>query len=372
MSDLPAPKFLDERVAHWAATEPDAEAVTYLSRTWTWSQFDDRIRRLAGALRAWGVGRGDVVAFLDKNHPACVELTLAAASLGAANAIINFRLAADELDYVLNDCGAKVLVVGEELRPGIEAIADRLTSVEHIVTVTPEGGEGDEYEALLADASAVGRSPDVQPDDTCIIMYSSGTTGRPKGIALTHGNVIAHTLNAFDGWTLSEGDKSLVAMPLFHVGGSSYMQWGLHHGAPTYMTRDVDGMALAGGILAGANRTFLVPAVLAKVFDTGEDAVKLFGALKTFAYGASPMPLPLLRSALDAWPETEFIQVYGLTEVAGAISRLGPKITARRARRGSGVRAPWFPAGRSRWSTPTPVPTCRSANRVNCGSAHHN
>jgi acyl-CoA synthetase (AMP-forming)/AMP-acid ligase II len=164
----------------------------------------------------------------------------------------------------------------------------------------------------------------VQSGDTAIIMYSSGTTGRPKGIALSHANVIAHTINAFEGWTLSAGDKSLVAMPLFHVGGSSYMQWGLHHGAPTYMTRDVDGMALAGGILAGANRTFLVPAVLAKVFDTGEDAVKLFGALKTFAYGASPMPLPLLRSALQAWPETEFIQVYGLTEVSGAISRLGP------------------------------------------------
>lgn len=324
MSDLPAPKFLDERVAHWAATKPDEEAVTYLSRTWTWSQWYDRIQRLAGALSAWGVGRGDAVAFLDKNHPACVETTIAAASLGAATAIINFRLAADELDYVINDSGAKVLVVGEELRGGIDAIAGKLASVEHIVTVTPEGGDGDEYEALLAGASPVGRSPDVQPDDTAIVMYSSGTTGRPKGIALTHANVIAHTINAFEGWTLSAGDKSLVAMPLFHVGGSSYMQWGLHHGAPTYMTRDVDGMALAGGILAGANRTFLVPAVLAKVFDTGDDAVKLFGTLKTFAYGASPMPLPLLRSALQAWPETEFIQVYGLTEVSGAISRLGP------------------------------------------------
>ncbi len=324
MSDLPAPQFLDERVTHWAVTKPDEEAVTYLSRTWTWSQWYDRIQRLAGALRARGVGRGDVVAFLDKNHPACVEMTLAAAMLGAGNAIINFRLAADELDYVLNDCGAKVLVVGEELRPGIDAIADRLTAVDHIVTVTPDGTDGDAYEQLIADGSPVSRSPDVRRDDTCIVMYSSGTTGRPKGIALTHANVIAHTVNAFEGWTAEPGDKNLVAMPLFHVGGTSYMQYGLHHGAPSYMTRDVDGAALAGGILCGANRTFLVPAVLAKVFDAGEDAVKLFGALKTFAYGASPMPLPLLRSALQAWPETEFIQVYGLTEVCGAISRLGP------------------------------------------------
>ncbi|MGV0802437.1 AMP-binding protein, partial [Mycolicibacterium elephantis] len=115
MSDLPDPRFLDERTAHWAQTKPDSEAITYLDRTWTWAQWNDRVRRLAGALTERGIRRGDVVAFLDKNHPACVEMTLAAASLGAANAIINFRLAADELDYVLNDSDAKVLVVGAEL-----------------------------------------------------------------------------------------------------------------------------------------------------------------------------------------------------------------------------------------------------------------
>ena len=325
MTELSAPRFLDERVAHWAATKPDEEAITYLGRTWTWSQWNDRVRRLAGALQAWGIKRGDVVAFLDKNHPACVELTLAAASLGAANAIINFRLAADELDFVLNDCGAKVLIVGAELRPAVDAITDKLTAVEHIVSVTPEGGDGDEYEALLAGAAPVDRSPAVQPDDVCIIMYSSGTTGRPKGVALTQANMIAHTINAFEGWTAEAGDKNLVAMPLFHVGGSSYMQYGLHNGVPSYMTRDADGASLAGGILNGANRTFLVPAVLAKVLESGPDAVKLFSALKTYAYGASPMPLPLLRQALAAWPDTEFIQVYGLTEVCGVVSRLMPE-----------------------------------------------
>jgi acyl-CoA synthetase (AMP-forming)/AMP-acid ligase II len=322
MSDLPEPQFLDERVAHWAETKPDDEAITYFDRTWTWAQWNDRIRRLAGALSERGVGRGDVVAFLDKNHPACVEMTLAAASLGAATAIVNFRLAADELDYVINDSGAKLLVVGSELRAGIDKIRDKLTNVAEVIEVTPTGEDGDEYEAMLAAATPVGRSPETQPDDVAVIMYSSGTTGRPKGVALTQANLVAHTVNAFSDWTLGGGDKNLVAMPLFHVGGTSYMQFGLHHGAPTYMTREVDGAALAGGILAGANRTFLVPAVLAKVLETGEDAVKLFAALKTFAYGASPMPLPLLRSALQAWPESEFIQVFGLTEVCGVISRL--------------------------------------------------
>jgi len=325
MSELADPRFLDERVAHWAQTKPDAEAITFAERTWTWSQWYDRVRRLAGALEELGVGRGDVVAFLDKNHPACVETTLAAASIGAATAIINFRLAADELDYVLNDSGAKVLIVGSELKPAIEKIRDKLPNIEKVVAVTPDGGDGDEYEALLADATPVGRSEDVEPDDVAIIMYSSGTTGRPKGVSLTQANLIAHTESAFDGWELEEGDKNLVAMPLFHVGGSSYMQLGLHTGVASYMTRDVDGAQLAGGILSGANRTFLVPAVLAKVLESGDDAVKLFSALKTYGYGASPMPLPLLRKALEAWPETDFIQAYGLTEVGGVISLLAPE-----------------------------------------------
>jgi acyl-CoA synthetase (AMP-forming)/AMP-acid ligase II len=336
MSDLAEPRFLDERLAHWAETKPDGEAMTYLDRTWTWAQWDDRVRRLAGALTERGIGRGDVIAFLDKNHPACLESTFAAASLGAANAIINFRLASDEMDYVLNDSGAKVLIVGADLKPSIEKIRDKLPNVEHVIEVTPNGsagrseatgesdGDGDEYEAMLAAATSASRSADVEPDDVCIIMYSSGTTGRPKGVALTQANLIAHTVNGEEGFEFDDGDKNMVAMPLFHVGGTSYAQLGIHNGIPSVMTRDVDGAALAGAILQGANRTFLVPAVLAKVLDSGEDAVKLFSALKTYSYGASPMPLPLLRAALKAWPNTDFIQAYGLTELCGVISHLMP------------------------------------------------
>ena len=321
----PAPTYLDDRLEHWATVTPDAEAVTYLGRTWTWAEWSDRVRRLAGALRDLGVARGDVVSFLDKNHPACVELTLAAASLGAANAIINFRLAGDEVDYAVNDAGAKVLIVGTELMPLIERIRDRLTTVEHIVEVTPDGDDGDAYEAMLAAATPVGRGPEVRPDDVCLVMYSSGTTGRPKGVMLTQHNMVKHTINAHDGWAFEPGDKNLVAMPLFHVGGSSYVLFGIHDGVPSVMTRDPDGASLGGAIMQGANRTFLVPAVLAQVLQSGDDAIRLFGALKTFTYGAAPMPLPLLRAAMAAWPSTDFIQVYGLTEVCGVLTHLMPE-----------------------------------------------
>ena len=324
----PTPRFVDDRLAHWAATKPDEEAMTYLGRSWTWAQWDERVRRCTGLLADLGIGRGDVVAFLDKNHPACVELSLAAGALGAANAIINFRLAGEEIDYAVNDSGAKVLLVGSELRGQVEQIRDRLTHVEHVIEVTPDGGGEsgpDDYETRLAAATPTGRSGDVEPDDTCLVMYSSGTTGHPKGVMLTHANMVAHTINSHDGWGFEPGDKSMVAMPLFHVGGSSYVLFGLHDGIPSIMTRDPDGASLAGAIMAGANRTFLVPAVLAQVLQSGPDAIKLFGALKTYTYGAAPMPPPLLRAAMEAWPDTDFMQVYGLTEVSGVATHLMPE-----------------------------------------------
>src|SRR3954447_5871093 len=160
----PTPTFVDDRLAHWAEHLPDGLAFTYGERSWTSREGEGRVRRCSGGLRALGIGRGDVVSFLDKNHPACVELSLAAASLGAANAIINFRLAGDEVDYAVNDSGAKVLLVGSELMPLIRKIEDRLTGVEKIVEVTPDGADGDEYEALLAGAEPTERDPSIEPD----------------------------------------------------------------------------------------------------------------------------------------------------------------------------------------------------------------
>lgn len=297
---VPPPKFLDDRLAHWAATTPDGEAMNYLGRTWTWAAWDDRVRRAAGALRDLGVARGDVVAFLDKNHPACVELSMAAASIGAACAIVNWRSAADEVEYAVADCGATVLVVGAELLPTVDTVRSNLPAVRRVITVTPDGSPGDEWEALLAAAEPTQRDPEVTPQDVCLVMYSSGTTGRPKGIMLTHANMVAHTLNAHDGWEFRPGQKSMVAMPLFHVGGSSYVLFGIHDGIPSVMTRDPDAASLAGAIMAGATATFLVPAVLAQVLASGPEAVALFGRLTT--YTSALLRCPCHCCAPRWWP----------------------------------------------------------------------
>ncbi len=151
----------------------------------------------------------------------------------------------------MNDSGARVLFVGTELMPVVSSVRDRLARVEHVIEVTPDGGPADAYDAWLAGSEPLARPETTDPEDVCLVMYSSGTTGRPKGVMLTHTNMVRHTLNAHEGWGFDPGDKNLVAMPLFHVGGSSYILFGIHDGVPSVMTRDPDGASLAGCDHAG-------------------------------------------------------------------------------------------------------------------------
>jgi acyl-CoA synthetase (AMP-forming)/AMP-acid ligase II len=317
---LPAIRLVSDALEHWAATTPDAEALSFAGQHWTWAQWRDRIHRAAGALRAAGMGRGDVVATLDKNHPACLEITLAAASIGAAHAIANWRLAAAELQYILTDCRAKLLFVGADFAK--TAVELDLPDVQQVIVV---GGDDDQYEAWLAGASPVDPDPDVSPEDICLVMYSSGTTGRPKGVMLTHRNLAAHTVNTTTSLPYSEGDRNLVAMPLFHVGGTSYAILGLANGVPSSLCREPDPASLFGALAEGCTHAFLVPAVVNGILAAGDQAIAAFGRLKRISYGAAPMPLPLLRRALAAFPTTEFVQVYGMTELGGVVTVLGPE-----------------------------------------------
>jgi acyl-CoA synthetase (AMP-forming)/AMP-acid ligase II len=155
-------------------------------------------------------------------------------------------------------------------------------------------------------------------------MYSSGTTGNPKGVMLSHRNIVAHTENVGPALAFADGDRNLVAMPLFHVGGTCYALFGLYAGVPSTMTREPDQASLFAAFAAGATHAFLVPAVIAAVHAGGEQAVDALSNLKYLVYGAAPMPLPLLRASLSAWPGLNLVQVYGQTELAGVISTLTP------------------------------------------------
>jgi len=319
----PSPiRLITDALAYWSEINPDAEAVIYGDVTWTWRQWYDRVRRVAGGLSARGLGRGGRVAFLDKNHPACLEVSLGAGLVGAANAVINWRLAGDELAYVINDSGATTLFVGSELLPALETVRANLRTVSDVIVV---GGADDRYEAWLSTAEPTDRAPEVDDDDLWLVMYSSGTTGRPKGVMLSHRNIVANTTNFGPYFGFETGDHNLVAMPLFHVGGHCYAFFGMRAGVPSTITREPDQASLFAALDAGVTHAFFVPAVISAVLAAGDDAVATVGRLKYLIYGGAPMPLPLLRSALEAWPQTNFVQVYGQTELSGAITALTPE-----------------------------------------------
>ncbi|KDO97190.1 long-chain-fatty-acid--CoA ligase [Mycobacterium timonense] len=303
-------------VERHAQRRPDAIAIRYGERQWSWAEWSSRIRRAAGALRGAGIQRGQCVAFLDKNHPACLEVLIGGASVGAVTTVVNWRVIGDELVHVLADSGARVLVVGAELRPAAEAAARRVPSLERIIEV------GDEYESLLAAAEPAPSDAGVDTDETALVIYSSGTTGRPKGVLLSQRALVNHAANLAPAFPFGDGDANLVAMPLFHVGGIGYALFGIRAGAPTIMTREPDAAALIGAVRAGATHAFFVPPVIARFLDAGEAARASIAGLRYIVYGAAPMPLPLLHRALSTWPGTKFVQVYGQTELCGAVTAL--------------------------------------------------
>jgi acyl-CoA synthetase (AMP-forming)/AMP-acid ligase II len=320
MTPSPAPDatLLYEPLEHWARTRPDDVAITFGAQTFTWAQWRQRISRLAGALRDAGVRPGDRLAVLDLNHLATVELTLAASAVGAATVPANFRLSADQIGYILLDSRPVILFVGAQFAE-VAALAGADDSVPRRIVI---GGSGDEYEAFLAAGQPAEFGGGVGPDDVCLVMYTSGTTGRPKGAQLTHRGVTAHSAANCEAMSIGPDNVSLVAMPLFHVGGSCYAQVGIHGGARLILLREPTPAALFGAIADGATHTFIVPTVIHGVLAAGGQAVAGFGRLKSIAYGAAPMPLPMLRQALAAWPSTDLVQVYGMTELSGAVTLL--------------------------------------------------
>ena len=312
LPSAPAAAVLRDRLDHWARVRPETTAITFGDQSFTWDQWRTRILRLTGALRDAGVRAGDRLAVLDLNHIATIELTLAGAALGAATVPVNFRLSPDQIRYILEDSRPVIIFHGAQFADVADGLAPRRVTI---------GGDDDAYERFLA-AGQPDDGTSVEPDDPCLVMYTSGTTGRPKGAQLTHRSVSAHSEACAIALPLGAEDVNLVAMPLFHVGGSCYAQVGIHAGAHTVLLREPTPAALFGAIAGGATHAFLVPTVIHGVLAAGDRAVAAFGGLKLVAYGAAPMPLPMLRKALDAWPRVEFVQVYGMTELSGVATLL--------------------------------------------------
>jgi acyl-CoA synthetase (AMP-forming)/AMP-acid ligase II len=309
-------------LARWEAEQPDSVALRFGKTVRTWSELARRVRQNAAAQRAEGLRPGDRVAVLDFNHPACLELTLACAQVGTANAVVNFRLAQAEIIYVVNDAAARILFVGPEFAAAVEQVRDKLPTVERVIRV---GGADDEYEAWLAAHQPDRDVHPADPEDCFVQLYTSGTTGFPKGAMLSHRGMLAHAENVAVDFPIDPSAKVQLAMPLYHVGGTSYALLTISAGAQIVMLRLPD-PAVVLEVLESERitHTFLVPALMAAMTQVPGAADRDFSALQALSYGASPMPLPLMRACLKLFPGVMH-QVYGMTEASGVVSSLGPE-----------------------------------------------
>lgn len=216
--------MLNQGIGSWPARRarktPERTAVVHQDTELTYRELYERVLRLAHALRALGVDRGDRVAYLGPNHPAFLETLFAAGVLGAIFVPLNSRLTAPELTYQLTDSGSTVLVHSAgHTTTAAQASAGADGTVRHRITLGTAGEGALGYEELL-DGGGTGRLDEaVAPDDPCIIMYTSGTTGRPKGAVLTHANITWNSVNVLVDTELGGDEVTLVVAPLFHTAG---------------------------------------------------------------------------------------------------------------------------------------------------------
>jgi acyl-CoA synthetase (AMP-forming)/AMP-acid ligase II len=311
---------------HHARIRPERVAIHFEGQHTTFGELDRRANQVANGLIAEGVRAQARIAYLAKNAPAFFDLWFGAAKADVVLVPVNFRLAPPEVAYVVDDAAAEVLFVGAEFYPLVEKVAHDLKSIRRIVALDgPHAG-------WISYAEWLGAQPTRDPaiavarEHCAIQMYTSGTTGHPKGAQLSHANLLTllpGALNQFGDW--HDNDVSLVCMPLFHIGGSGWALIGFYRGIPTVLMRDPDPAAILRLIPEHRiTKAFMVPALLLFLMQVPQCQTTDFSSLELICYGASPAPIDLVRNALKVFG-CGLAQVYGLTETTGAITYLPPQ-----------------------------------------------
>jgi acyl-CoA synthetase (AMP-forming)/AMP-acid ligase II len=307
----------------------DADAFLFEDRRSTYKQFDERVTQVANGLLAAGLAKGGRVGFMAKNSDLFYEVVFGCAKAGAVSVGINWRLAPPEVAFILNDSQAEVLFIGAEFQNLIEQIQDDLTHIRQIICMSESHEKWPDYTTWRSVQSVEEPSIEVHPDDIATQMYTSGTTGHPKGVQLPHRcffdlqNIPPNPDMDWNNW--QPDDVSLVAMPSFHIGGIGYGVWGLRGGALNVIISEFE----AGVVLEIIERehitkTFIVPSAIGMCVQHPNAPNTDFSSMRSVMYGASPIPLDLLRDALNIF-KCGFVQLYGMTETTGAATYLPPE-----------------------------------------------
>ena len=314
-----------------ARLNPRRTALVFEGEKTSYAEFADRVRRQATLLRASGVCTGDRVGYLGFNHPALLETLFAAQALGAIFVPLNFRLTAEELTFIINDAGIHSLVVDDALRPVLKPARPRLCC-RHFFGAESELQGWRHLPSERAAAQPLAAAVSVDQHDVAVIMYTSGTTGLPKGAMLTHGNILWNNINSSLAFGTSRDDIILTAAPLFHIGALNVMTLGSFHvGSSVVLMRNFDaGQALENVERYRATHMFGAPAMFLFMSQQPQFAATDLSSIVTLICGGAPVP----ESLIQIWGErgVSFCQGYGLTETAPfsafltsewAISKLG-------------------------------------------------
>jgi acyl-CoA synthetase (AMP-forming)/AMP-acid ligase II len=291
-------------------------ALVFEDRTTTFAELNARASRVANALMAEGVNPGERVAYLAKNSDWFFEIWLGAMKAGAVLTPVNFRLAAPEVAFILKDAGTKLLFLGADFVGLADAAVDAAALKR--IALDDAGERG--YRRWRDGAAADDPMRVFAPDDDIIQLYTSGTTGHPKGVQLTHGNYleIFRLAAGVTGFNYNAGETVLAAMPQFHVAGTNIGLIAIASGARTVIVKDlVPGPVLSLLERERVNHAFFVPAVILMLMQTPEIASVDLSQMKSLSYGASPIAEDLLVRARARF-NCAFIQLYGMTETTGA------------------------------------------------------
>lgn len=301
---------LSHWIERWADFQPDKTAIRFEGRDITYAAFDERIRRVAGLLHHdLDVEHGDRVAFLGLNSPDMLALMFACSRIGALLVPLNWRLAPPEHLYILQNAGVKVLFCEDGFAEGTRSIESDLADC-RVVSMT------DDFERLVADAPLDALDPAVGPDDPLLIVYTSGTTGRPKGAVLTQNAMTFNAINSIAMHDMTSSDIIFTNLPMFHVGGLNIQTTpALHAGATVIMHRRFDPDATVK-VIEEEKPTLmiLVPALMAAIRQHPAWADLDFSPLRAINTGSTTIPMSLVDAYLDRG--VPIIQVYGSTETA--------------------------------------------------------
>jgi fatty-acyl-CoA synthase len=318
-------------IAHFGRRTPDKPAVVDLAsgRTFTYAQFDSRISRLASHLRdGLQVRRGDRVAVLALNTTDTLEVQFACGRIGAVFLPLNTRLTVPELHYIVGDAAPVLMIHDSELAEVALSVA-KLCNVASALLLGPGGS----YEAAIAAATPLDQTEAVTLDDISTIMYTSGTTGQPKGAIITHGMTFWNCVNLGGPAYISPRTVLLTVLPLFHTGGlNCYTNPVLHAGGTVLIMRAFDpGLALEliSDSARGINQFFGVPSIYQFMAQHPSFAGADFSRLVIGGVGGAPMPVPLLK----VWEArgVALQQGYGMTETSPAVLTLDKEDAARKA-----------------------------------------